>query len=780
MDWNSIQTKLKACNHSVTQCKFKDAVTTSMPRTFLLGNGDIAAISNGGNDHKEFLISKGDFWSCGDLKTNVVMSFDPKRVTPLTIGSIRIDNLSASNDFHETLDISCGVLKTKYDDTVIEAFCHSLYNAVIIKIKSAQEKTVSLSFSAKSDVPEYPADTVCRGGVCYATRSTANFAPEHPRSWTSRVAVAARALGDTELVFDRCGSGTVSCHLSLKADQAAVVCIAVSGGGKTYDNNNKLLKTDPIDEAKALLKTIPDYSEATKSHQQWWREYWCKSSVSLSDLQLEDYYYGSLYLMACCSRQNKLAPGIFGNFITTDNPKWNGDFHMNYNFIAPFYGMYAANRAEFAKPLKDPVIDFIPEGKQRAQEDITKISPKYIKGGRIGGIKHKGREDIKNGIDDAVLYPVALGPFGVYTWSDQGGYLTQMNDCAFTCMGITAYYFYTLDRAYFCQIEELLRLNVNFFLRWCEKEELGGNRYRYNVWSGAHEGSMELNSPHVLASIKNILKCLLDGYERGYSDQNAHLTETWADFLHHLADYPIRRFSLKKILKKRFDDEVIPLGEKGLNVHRNAATVSLEFIHPGEELNFTSDERLKRAARNLITVHKTMNPDIYRQVNNLPKIFIHGIRAEYDPLVIVNEFKRLYDRDFMVNYSVQDFGDTHGIEKAGGIEFINSMLLASDMQTVKVFPNWLMNQDAAFEQMLARGAFLVSASYNGERHAVDDVKITSQVQDEICLISPWDEVVVLDAGGNHVAYTVKSEAYAKKIICVAAKLHEEYTFLPGT
>jgi hypothetical protein len=93
------------------------------------------------------------------------------------------------------------------------------------------------------------------------------------------------------------------------------------------------------------LQHPPARAQLQRAHNDWWRQYWNASWVSLpfSPL-LERYYYGSQYLLAVSSRKDHAAPGIFGPFMTTENggggrpaSPWGGDYHMNYNGEAPFY-----------------------------------------------------------------------------------------------------------------------------------------------------------------------------------------------------------------------------------------------------------------------------------------------------------------------------------------------------------------------------------------------------------------------------------------------------------
>lgn len=411
-DWNILCEKLKSFNNTITNPNFKGAVTTSMPRTFLLGNGDISVISNGGKNYKEYMFSKNDFWSCGDLKTDAVMNFDARRVSILPIGSLVIEDLSSDHFFFESIDITDCSITSKYDNVLINAVCYSEKNAVLLKISSESTQTIRISVKAKDSAPEYPCSVFSENGNMYAQRSTANFAKCNPLSWTSVVAMRLDCISG-EFKYLSNTDSTITYELNLRAGETGLLSLSFGGGGKTYDCKDVPLGKTPWVEAQKTadsLNTSERFNDALSLNKKWWKNYWLLSFVELSDYQLEKYYYTSLYLMACCSRENKMPPGLYGNFITTDNPKWNGDFHLNYNFIAPFYGMYAANRCVFAKTLAKPMIDFIPEGRRRAKEDLELVCKQYVNGGIIKRQIFKGRRDLKHGINDGVLYPVALGP----------------------------------------------------------------------------------------------------------------------------------------------------------------------------------------------------------------------------------------------------------------------------------------------------------------------------------------------------------------------------------
>ena len=48
------------------------------------------------------------------------------------------------------------------------------------------------------------------------------------------------------------------------------------------------------------------------------------------------------------------------------------DYHLNYNFMAPFYALYSANRIEQAEPYEAPLLAAIPRGEWYS-EKVTGI-----------------------------------------------------------------------------------------------------------------------------------------------------------------------------------------------------------------------------------------------------------------------------------------------------------------------------------------------------------------------------------------------------------------------
>lgn len=670
-------------------------------------------------------------------------------------------------DFKETLDITDGRLDTSMEIAGIpvtsSSWISATDNVMVTEITSTGEEPLNLESAVwtRADLEDFPLDSGVDGDMAWASKKSVNLVEnQNDKSWTSEVVLKSKVLG-TQAVAEKNKDSEAVLKFTLEPGQTVQIVTSVGGGGQNYNYTGSLQGKEPQIEASEILEqyqNAQDLASLKESNDQWWKDYWLKSYINIGDEQLHRYYYGSLYYMACTSREDSLPSGLYGIWTTTDGAMWNGDFHMNYNFIAPFYGMHSSNRGEFSKSLKDPLLDFMESGSQRAKTDLANVYHDYIYGGNQPGEngtafndgKFDGRPELVNGIEDGILYPVALGPWGSYTWGGEaGGYLMQVYNAGFSAMGLTQYYNYTKDGDYLKEIYPYLLANANFYEKWCEKEDLGDGKYRYNIWTGAHENTFDMNSGTAIGTVKNILECLIDGTEDGNIFPPAEKLAVWKDMYENFADYPIQEFVPQSDANFTYDKPYIPLSEVGAKFRAHEANVGLEFIAPGQQLGYDSDPEVREAARNSIELKEIANRNIWSQINETPKVYLHAVRSGVDPQYIMDKFKILLDSSMCENFVIQD--GYHGIEKAGAIEFINTMLLQSDNDIIKVFPNWT-GADASFTRLRERGAFLLSSSMTGGQ--VDYIEITSEKGEPVKLVNPWDNAVVrvTDQSGQEIDY----------------------------
>ena len=56
-----------AFNPTWESAKPGTSYSTDLPTAALLGNGSLGAVNGGDGNHKKFVLTRGDLWSCGDF-----------------------------------------------------------------------------------------------------------------------------------------------------------------------------------------------------------------------------------------------------------------------------------------------------------------------------------------------------------------------------------------------------------------------------------------------------------------------------------------------------------------------------------------------------------------------------------------------------------------------------------------------------------------------------------------------------------------------------------------
>jgi hypothetical protein len=173
------------------------------------------------------------------------------------------------------------------------------------------------------------------------------YAPDGDKEGVRKAAVVTRILGKDKDAF------------TLVPGEKAIVLSTVL---------SDLDAKDPMAEAKAQTDamTPAKIADCVKAHEAWWASFWKKSFIEIPDKVIEEHWYSAQYILGSCSRAGKVAPGLWGNWITKDSTAWHGDFHLNYNFQAPFYSVFAANRPELALPFFEAMNESIPRGQRIA------------------------------------------------------------------------------------------------------------------------------------------------------------------------------------------------------------------------------------------------------------------------------------------------------------------------------------------------------------------------------------------------------------------------------
>ena len=160
--------------------------------------------------------------------------------------------------------------------------------------------------------------------------------------------------------------------------------------------------------------------------------------------------------------------------------------------------------------------------------------------------------------------------------------------------------------------------------------------------------------------------------------------------------------------------------------------IQLHPVYPCEVLNLHSDSIALQLARNTLYYYSVSQIGFTETMNELGlSAFVMGARIGFYPELLVENLKTLI-RGAGRNFLITD--GHHCLEKTAAVETINSMMLQSIDGVLHLFPCWL-KSPASFTRLRAKGAFIVSAKYDGE--SVISLQIKSEKGNLCKLKNPW-------------------------------------------
>ena len=308
-------------------------------------------------------------------------------------------------------------------------------------------------------------------------------------------------------------------------------------------------------------------------------------------------------------------------------------------------------------------------------------------------------------------------------------------NAALAALNFMNHYNYTQDEKFL--VEKTWPLLKELVLFWEDNLVWDEANSRWVVLnSGAREGQKDNNAINDLGHLTTLFKFLLrtsDVVEGKMSGgETIHITNTqkkkWQSYIDHMSAFPTTTFNGKTVFMEAENRNRMSLGGPGDN------SDVLMHVFPSEAIGLGSDPNLLAIARNTVAA---LNPDDRRaswfQANCFPKIYTQAVRSGYPADKVMENLKRLLSGE----QPYDDRGDhvrlrdnltivppMHGLENVGAIEAVNSMLLQSHDDVLRLFPVWIKGRDASFKNLRAYGAFLVSSEYRNGR--VTYIDITSE------------------------------------------------------
>lgn len=694
----------------------------------LLGNGSVAVSIAGKPEEQTFYLARNDFWR---LKSALDEAF------PAVLGKIQIqipELKGADYCVEQHLDNAMLNARFQKDDYAVYYRTYvaatndlwvlelgvegnkSVQGTARLLLPGEQERFVELPL--ERSFPEKRDSAMLDNGIQYISRAFQD-AVDIPTQATA----ALRIENSSDSTF------------VLKPGTPIHLVCALSSNFKS-DNCEKKV----IDDVSSCSKEKLEFWE--KAHEEWWANYWEKSYVDIPDSLIERQYYLSLYGLGACSRDEKFPPSIFGSWITKERPNWNGDYHLNYNHSAPYYGLYSSNRIEQADPYYSPLLDFMSRGNYYS-EKVTNIP-------------------------EGLLLPVGIGPLGIEPtrrspfmdqyyqgWitgknvEDEGMFWGQKSNSAYTVVNLSMQFYCTWDEDFTRKVYPYVKGVAHFWEHYLVKE---GERYViYN--DAVHEGTVGTkNGVASLGLVRNAMQTAID--MSALLGVDADRRATWKDVMDHLSDYPTQTRNGKVVFR---------YSEKGPDWWGDN-TVGIQHIYPAGQIGLGSDPALLEIARNTM-----LEMGRWQDFNGTNSFFPAAVRVGLDPDTILHHLnvyaKHTYPNGFQR-------GNPHGIENLSTVpNTINEMLCMGHQGIIRLFPVWPKGQDASFYHIRVEGAFLVSASQKAGE--ISYLKILSEKGRDLTLYNPWKgQKVQVSVDGSDLCILEGD------ILSLKTELNKEYNFLP--
>ena len=720
-DWETVSALLDDASSTYTE-PWDDATCRTLMSGGYLGNGDLGAHLGGTRHSLRYYLGKNGFHAGNDVagfRSGDDPAPGPYKQHILNLAILTIEAASGAesgNAYRVTQDLKNAEVRT--DCTMAgspvrtKAYLSPSRNALVLELSTNGGTDIRLQATLSVIGNEYVAKSAgTAGAVAWVTKEpNAEGAPFYVKG-----AVAARVMGATTVATT--DNRTYSrLAFTLPASGEAVRLFLQAEHTKNA--------ASPLAAVQAAARdmTDADVAELYAQNKAWWKQFWLRSYIKLGD-DVQRYWYNHLYMIGSAARSGSdngpgKAPGHWGPWNRADDMKWFGNLGMNYNAQNPYYGTFAANHVDLVDPYVQ-TIKYYAENTGRKRVVNRWVSPEIAARmpANCRGVEFEGS-------------------FTSHGTPSAGGGSHGSEDCCmatnavFGILPIVWKWKYGQDTAFLADTAyPLMRAVADFFDDYIGKPVDG----RYDVYGSVHEGAdwFAKNDMFSLGAIRFLYREIVAAsIQLGRdADRRAH----WQDILDNMSEYPLQAWGAKVTFRPDAVHDVM----EALHYQGGARNTGLMFTTTFDNIGYKTLPAYKLATCNTLDKGNMFHPRRWcgwQNGNDFGMMFVMAVRAGYRPDRVIEAIKGWKPEPNGV-VSQKDGG---GIETAGIIEAINSMLLQSHDGVLRVFPNWDKAVDAEFKRLRAVGAFLVEARYRAAGQVVDSVRIFSEKGNACVLQSPFD------------------------------------------
>ena len=275
----------------------------------------------------------------------------------------------------------------------------------------------------------------------------------------------------------------------------------------------------------------------------------------------------------------------------------------------------------------------------------------------------------------------------------------------------------------------------------------GNGRYVLYDHSVHEGGGPNVNGTAALGLIRMTFKLALD--MAGLLDVDKNLIEKRQHILDHLSEYAT--WNIPDMGNRKYHGEkVFRLAELGKDWNGNN-TLGIQHIFPARQIGLESPPELLELSRNMIRVMRCWD-----DFNGTNSFYPAAVQVGYDPQEIL-QYLDAWALKKSPNGMKHD-KNAHGVESCTpSIVTINMMLCMSHQDVLRVFHVWPKDQDAAFQNLRAEGAFLVSSCLRNGR--VEYIEIHSEKGRKCTLDNPWPGLQVTVTRSNGTSETTSGARF---------------------
>jgi hypothetical protein len=507
--------------------------------------------------------------------------------------------------------------------------------------------------------------------------------------------------------------------------------------------------------AKLSQSTKEDLARLKTAHASRWNAFWGKSFIEIPDQAVMANWYGSLYALACCSRADCPAPGLWYNFVRGVNCGWQGDYTLNYNYQAPFWAGLCSNHLELTDNYDSVLLDHIGRGRTIAQNAWRMNSMRFPASLDEFIAQRALPEPSPNhaAYKGIFLYAHLIPLPG---WSiDLATFHNQKSGALFCALNMIMRWRLTHDLTYAEKVYPFLKGTAEF---WDDYLVLKDGRYVSLNDAVAERSGDNTNPATTISFLKLFYPSLLEISRKLNRDAGLHAK--WQDIIARLSPFtyvPASSISSlqsvsPEILKNKMvirdceaDGPDFP--QPAFNDYHDQKARSsspgmscVQTVFPGWSFGLESTPQEREAALNTVTFAAQWFDN-----NNCCNFYADAAITGYDPKEILKNMDAL-----IANYQRDDFTI---VTKGGGTEDVaivpcalHHMFLQSHQKDIHLFPNWPKDLDASFGDLPACGGFTISSKQKGGKILYVQVHSTAG---EVCRIAnPWPGKKVLADSGT--------------------------------